>query len=484
MKLIKTIQSFVLLLMLAAGVAGCQKHNNITSDAWNGEICLSSEISSQVKTRVTNNDVPDKQIAANKIVSFFVDDAGVADVAKKTLYENYLVQANGTGGFTKYGLPQAADMYYPATGNKVDIYAFLTNGFVSNQTFPALAITHSVMKDQSTQHGANYLNSDLLYAANKAVARSSQPVQMNFYHLLSKVEVALKAGAGTPNLANAVVTIENTRLKANFLPDKSVDINDQSTGQSARAAMITPTANNSNSNPITPIKIGTSIETSNFGTTTTYSSAVVVPQKVAKGSSFIKVTPMNGSPLYYTLPADLELKSGYKYQFQITVNLTGLTVTSTIADWATGTQSSDIAVIPPPPPIGSKGPEGAAVGDFYFSDGTLETGSITILTTAQQAACVGVVYYVGNITNEDALLKKDHSTCTHGLVVALHDAAAQILWSTSYEQVNAWTNATERGDKKLNIIVVDKMQGYSNTVALTAYNNESSNVQNNDNLKV
>ncbi|MEG1088719.1 MAG: hypothetical protein RSE02_04530, partial [Bacteroidales bacterium] len=127
-------------------------------------------------------------------------------------------------------------------------------------------------------------------------------------------------------------------------------------------------------------------------------------------------------------------------------------------------------------------------GDFFMKDGSLVSKDIATLTTAQQAACVGVVYYVGDITNTtngDALLQKDHPSCTHGLVVALHDVGADIIaWSTSYEGVNAWTNAAERKNKQVNITEEYKMQGYSNTVALTAYNNESSNVQKNDSLKV
>ncbi|MEG2613328.1 MAG: fimbrillin family protein, partial [Alistipes sp.] len=368
MKSIKTIRSLVLLLMLAAGAAACSKHDDITPAVWNGEIRLSSEISSQVKT--PTSDVPnDQQIAAGQIVRFFVDNAGTNGSSATPLYENYLVTANGSGGFTKCNA-QEADMCYPATGN-VDIYAFQINTVGSSTVLPTntTPLTHSVSPDQCLNYGENYLKSDLLYAANKGVQRSDNAVQMKFYHLLSKVEVALKTGE--PCLTNAVVTIENTRLKANFQPDKSADINDATSGQAARAKMITLPTDDADSNPPASITLATALST-DF---TTYASAVVVPQKMTKGSHFIKVQPNGVAPLYYTLPEDLNLESGKKYQFKITVNLTKLTVeTSTITNWESGKSSDVIAIIP----IGSKDIAFARIGDFYFSDGTIESGDNTL----------------------------------------------------------------------------------------------------------
>ncbi|MEG2229052.1 MAG: hypothetical protein RRY39_11255, partial [Odoribacter sp.] len=87
----------------------------------------------------------------------------------------------------------------------------------------------------------------------------------------------------------------------------------------------------------------------------------------------------------------------------------------------------------------------------------------------------GIVYWVGDITADDPLLKADHPACTHALVVAVQDATAnEMQWSVNYEQLNNWTNAPERGGDKVNIIEKNKMQGYANTKALTAYNAQQS----------
>ena len=54
----------------------------------------------------------------------------------------------------------------------------------------------------------------------------------------------------------------------------------------------------------------------------------------------MKVTLATGGELFYTLPNGasdngLTLASGKIYKYEITVKLTGLTVTSSIEDWAT-----------------------------------------------------------------------------------------------------------------------------------------------------
>lgn len=146
--------------------------------------------------------------------------------------------------------------------------------------------------------------------------------------MLSKVEVALKAGDGAPDLTGAEVTIENTKLKADFTPSKDVTI----TNQAARAGMIALTAAD---NAVGSIKIATKTTTNDFGTGTEYAEAIVVPQTVARGTSFIQVSLAGGGVLTYKIDdADgLKLESGKKYTFKITVNLSSLTASSNVEDW-------------------------------------------------------------------------------------------------------------------------------------------------------
>ena len=174
----------------------------------------------------------------------------------------------------------------------------------------------------------NYAKSDLLYAVQKGVARSSNAVQLPFYHILSKVEVALKSGNGNPNLTGATVTIVGTQLKADFTPDKAADM----TNQSARAGMIAITGSN---NDATPITIRT-VTTGDLDSNTDYGEAVVLPkQTINAKTAFIQVKLSNNAVFTYKIPdgEPLTLESGKKYTYKITVNQSGLTVTSKIDDW-------------------------------------------------------------------------------------------------------------------------------------------------------
>lgn len=111
-----------------------------------------------------------------------------------------------------------------------------------------------------------------------------------------------------------------------------------------------------------------------------------------------------------------------------------------------------------------------AVGDFYYSDGSIVPNDTE---TPPTEGCIGIVCWVGDDAfNEDALLKRDYPSCTHGLVVALQDAGSSMHWSDSYEYVQNWVK-TENGNPYkdvVNLQETDKRCGYSNTLALKDYN--------------
>lgn len=107
------------------------------------------------------------------------------------------------------------------------------------------------------------------------------------------------------------------------------------------------------------------------------------------------------------------------------------------------------------------------VGDYYMEDGTILPHNAVRLPEGY----LGVVFFTSNPAEDDNLLARDHSKCTHGLAVALKDAAAT-GWSDAIETVNFWTNSDDRGEDKVNIQEMNKKQGYANTKALRAYNQE------------
>lgn len=111
-----------------------------------------------------------------------------------------------------------------------------------------------------------------------------------------------------------------------------------------------------------------------------------------------------------------------------------------------------------------------AVGDFYYSDGSIYPGDAS---NPPSEGCIGVVYWVGSIIEEDPLLKKDHLGCTHGLVASLQDVGLTV-WSSGYEDITGnWLSNQGETYGITDLKETEKMQGYANTKALEGYNKSS-----------
>ena len=145
----------------------------------------------------------------------------------------------------------------------------------------------------------------------------------------------------------------------------------------------------------------------------------------------------------------------------------------------------------------------AKIGDFYCKDnnneGYLIPGDIPSLTEAQKAACLGIVYWLGDIKSDNyGLLDTRFPNGTHGLVVSLWEMPdpdnaggepkMAMTWTYGgYEYVNDWlSSATWSGSPSRpggfsSIQITDRMQGYANTVALEEYNKYIENPDNNKN---
>ena len=110
----------------------------------------------------------------------------------------------------------------------------------------------------------------------------------------------------------------------------------------------------------------------------------------------------------------------------------------------------------------------AAVGDYYYSDGTDSP------TLDAQKECIGVVFYVGNVAKDDTWLQQkigDTSTGSHGLVVALKnadgDADNPAKWGGDTDkligQQEGYANVSYR-------YIPQTLIGYGCTEALRHYN--------------
>lgn len=267
-------------MLVLAGCAG--EDNEETIDNWKGEIHLSSGVSVQ-QTRTNSKDVPDKQIAENESVEVVVTKQSTDEKE----YSGYTLDftANGQGGLSN----STTTMYYPESGMGVSIYAY----------HPSDAGTSfSVQADQSSD--GDYFKSDLLYSAKKDYARQKEAHSLTFVHKLCKVEYTLVQGTGTPALTGATVQWMNVAKTIGFTAE---------TGAVATSSDVTT---------ITPH--------STYG-------AIIVPQTVSANTKLLKVTLADGGVLYYTPDEDQTFDSEKKYSYKITVNLSGLSVQSTITEW-------------------------------------------------------------------------------------------------------------------------------------------------------
>lgn len=399
----------------------------------------------------------ESQIASGEKVYIWSDEAsnGVSH------FNAWELTADGIGGFN--ALPDVEKKYFPKSGDAINLYAIHGNfgsGVVKNETaFPVQGnpVVHSVETDQTA--GGNYEKSDLLYATKHGIEKTKDAIALKFYHMLSKVEIAIRPGDGLAKeyLEDATVKIVNTKTQVKFVPAKVGDLSAVNRGDMLSA---TGTAQ-----AITLPTVSVENDGNEFISAESYGEAIVVPQELTSGTKFIEVTPVGMAPLYYKLGSAFTIESGKKYTFHITVNLTELEVTSSIENWKDGTTEEGGASFVKP-----------QVGDYYYSDGTY---SAKLNPTKE---VIGIVFWVGDPTATDPVLKKDFPLCTQGLVVSLKETMS--AWQSDYDSqssIQKWAEDQEfytQGYYALDNGVGSgydspgSIQGYNNTQILKAYNEE------------
>lgn len=113
----------------------------------------------------------------------------------------------------------------------------------------------------------------------------------------------------------------------------------------------------------------------------------------------------------------------------------------------------------------------AKVGDFFYSDGTFSTALDADKTL------VGVIFHLGDATADDAILKKEHEDCTHGLVVGVERksfAAMATRGYMVYQTVFAGQNLAAEGYVTTQTTTnsgpqFEKCLGYQNTKMWNMY---------------
>lgn len=306
--------NYILFAAAAIALAACS-NDGLPGDDPNAPVEIRLTGGLEVQTR-TSHDL-DMMLKPGEQVHVWVDDAG--NVVDKELYKDRELTAGDDGALT------GETMYFPQTGNAVNIYAIHGNfGEATDWSeggFWATEITHTVAQNQKSGEDG-YAKSDLVYAKSMNIARTKEAVNLQFEHLLSKIEVVLVKGAGSPEIAK--MEILNTKLEAVFTPDK----------QSNFEVVENGTAGDN------PIEIDIDLTDAKTAANTAsdegkeLNEAIIVPQELAQGTAFIRVTTAEGGVLIYRLPEDKTFDPAKKYRFTVTANLTELKVVSAkITDW-------------------------------------------------------------------------------------------------------------------------------------------------------
>lgn len=281
----------------------CVREQEIPSES--EEIVLASSLST-TELRSASQDLQRTEFVAGQQIGVFMTEA----TASPTIIYGKLTYTTGAAG--SLTLSSGTQPYFPSTGNKVNIY-----GVYPLTSADALATpkAFTVKPDQSLD--ANYMASDLMYGLPQAanpVTRTTQPVNLTFKHLLSKININLTSTSVL--LTGAVVKVKNTLPTTTFTPQTGAI--SAASGVATDVTVFTATASN------------------------TKGSAIIVPQTVAASKQLIEIT-ISGVTYYYTLPASYLFESGKVYTYNISVGESGLIVTSQITNWINGGSSGTTA---------------------------------------------------------------------------------------------------------------------------------------------
>lgn len=256
-------------MVTMAGISACAYDTGETI-SYGNEIKLTADIAS---SRVTDLDYQSTQIVPGQQV-------GITITGADARHYNVPWQVGADGYLTNGG-----DAVHYVENKEVAITAY----HPYDATWTGKEHSFSVKTDQSTKVG--YLASDLLWTTERT-SDKNLPVSLSFNHKLAKVNVTLTS-TEVADLSGATISICGTRINTGFNPITG-DLYDA---------------------PIPDVQeIKASVTTADAYT----ASAIVVPQTVAGGTSFIKVV-QGGNTYHYTLPADKKLESGHSYHFTISL---------------------------------------------------------------------------------------------------------------------------------------------------------------------
>ena len=241
-------------------------------------------------SQLIQNTTFDRGSQVNVYITEDIPQGGSATVPAYPSPLVYIISNSTSGAMT----PVTATYPYFPKENGVKIKAYYPSTVLqSTQTF-------EVQNPQTTDE--QYKASDLMYAYAEA-DKNNPNVTLQFYHMLSKVNVRLVSGTNSPVLTNSTVTLLNIRRNASFTASSGAV-----SGATGQVENILMTKNGANA------------------------CACIVPPQTLSGYIFQIVLP-SGDNINYNMPGGIILESGKVYSFTITVNQHSISVSYSVEPW-------------------------------------------------------------------------------------------------------------------------------------------------------
>lgn len=391
-------------LFLMAGFTSCT-NDELEQKLLDGRTPIN--LTSSVATRSISQNIQDTQIAAGVQVGVFAKtDAGAIDNG-----DNNALTADGTGGFS------GTTMYFPEEGD-VSIYAYAPY----NQDWAGKLSTDNeftVKTDQSSD--ADYCASDLMIgvpSTGNPVSSTTEAVQLNFKHKLTKLNINFNVGQSGVDLQGATVKVINVNTAA------TVNIETGTVTQSASPA---------------PADITAAVF--DAAATTFTASVIFVPQTINAGTTFVQVTTSDASEFTAPLSQDVTFEGGKKYTY--TAQFTGggdpeepakmeLKVGSVVDNW-------EDALL-----------DQYAIGDYLTKDGRiLKESELSILGNADaiKSAVVAVIF-------SKEVSAKDKEAGYNAYAMSL-DIVGSKKWAQSTDVFNSDKNFDLYADAKADLDGID-----------------------------
>lgn len=347
------IKKYVILLVSTLFLAACSNDGNEIQEAPSvPEPIMLGTSMQMLTTRSNSQTLQATELASGATVGVYIYHNGETAPNATTSfgYANINYTVSGTVG--DLALVTSTDQpYFPEDKSKtLDIYAFSPRVYTGTANLSTLTAqdVFTTKADQTAE--ADYNASDFVWGVKTGVtftdaSSTTSKVEIPLKHKLSKINVTIAPGNGM-----TLAKLHGARIKLNGVKlDGTVDF---TTGAVVERADDTSTSYTNTPSSVILTSAADQTATASFTEATVNytgatSSAIIIPQTIAASNTFITIELWDGTN--YTTAYNVKTTSSVTfaaetvYTYNIIVNASGLSLTTSISDWTPGTTTTGTA---------------------------------------------------------------------------------------------------------------------------------------------